>query len=173
MTAAWQAAMTRLYDLAAGRSKFLSNMGYSGDHLSRATAAQCRARLSAMCSVDLPEFGSWYVVDYAYVQPPQFGIAATNALLDVAYFLLTRGPWAWIAGGPMLGWHMSHWWTANKTRRIEVRTDLRPPQFNQDYGEPVCSCVEQPGAPGVFVRQWTRANVTINCNTMQGRIDLL
>ena len=49
---------------------------------------------------------------------PAYGIVAPNALLDVAFFLLTRGPWSWIAGGPMLGWHMSHWWTAGKARRI-------------------------------------------------------
>ena len=173
MTAAWQGAMDRLFSLAAERAKFVSNMGYSGDSLSRASAAQCASRLRAMCSPNLPAFGSWYTVDYAYVQPPVYGIAATNALLDVAYFLLTRGPWAWIAGGPMLGWHMSHWWTAGRARRIQFQADLRPQEFNADYGEPLCSCVEEEGAQGVFVRQWSKANVTVDCNTLQGRIDML
>jgi hypothetical protein len=67
----------------------------------------------------------------------------------------------------MLGWHMSHWWTANKTRPIGFR-DLRQPEFDLDYGEPTCTCVQQ--APGVFVRHWTLANVTVNCNTMQGSV---
>ena len=171
MTAAWQAAMARLFALAAQRGKFISNMGYSGDSLSGASAAQCAARLSTMCAAQAPQFGSWYVVNYAYVQPPVYGIAATNARLDVAYFLLTRGPWAWIAGGPMLGWHMSHWWTAGQARRIQFRNDLRPAEFNDDYGEPLCSCVQ--AAPGVFVRAWSKANVTVDCNAMEGRIDLL
>jgi hypothetical protein len=95
--------MGRLADLATQRSKFLSNMGYSGDSLSRASAEQCTSRLASMCSVDLPGQGHWYTVDYDYIQPPAFGIQAVNEDLDVAYFLLTRGPWAWIAGGPMLG----------------------------------------------------------------------
>ncbi len=172
MTSAWQAALARLYALAATRSKFLSNMGYSGDSLSRASSAQCAARLRGMCSnTSNPTYGSWYTVIYDYIQPPAYGIAAANARLDVAYFLLTRGPWAWIAGGPMLGWHMSHWWTANKTRRIQFRTDLRPAEFNADYGEPLCSCVE--AAPNVFVRQWSKANVTVDCNALEGKIDLL
>lgn len=171
MTADWQTAMTRLYALASDRNKFLSDMGYSGDSLSLTNSAQCTSRLNSMCSPGLPSFGSWYVVQYDYIQPPEYGITAPNALLDVAYFLLTRGPWAWIAGGPMLGWHMSHWWTQNKTRPIQFRTDLRPPEFNQDYGEPVCSCVEE--SPGVFVRYWTKANVTIDCNVLQGRIDMV
>ena len=169
MTAAWSAAMTRLYALADERGKFVGDMSYSGDSLSRASAAQCAARLTAMCDEGLPAFGVWYVVDYAYVQPPAFGVAATNAALDVAYFLLTRGPWAWIAGGPMLGWHMSHWWTAGRGRRINFREDLRPAEFDGDYGEPLCSCVQR--APGVFVRQWTKANVTVDCNAMEGRIE--
>ena len=170
MTSAWQGAMTRLYTMAAQRGKFLSDMGYSGDSMSGASAGQCASRLSAMCSDSSRSFGSWYVVNYAYVQPPVFGIAPANTLLDVAYFLLTRGPYAWIAGGPMLGWHMSHWWTANQTRPIAFRTDLRPAEFNNDYGEPLCNCAQT--SPGVFVRYWSKANVTVDCNTLEGIIEM-
>ena len=171
MTANWSAAMDRLFALASSQSKFISNMGYSGDYLSGSSAATCTARLATMCAPSLPVFGSWYVVDYVYVQPPTFGITAPNALLDVAYFLLTRGPWAWIAGGPMLGWHMSHWWTAGKKRPIAHRDDLRPAEFNRDYGEPLCSCV-QSATPGVFVRAWSKANITVDCNTLTATIDV-
>lgn len=171
MTSAWQDAMTRLYTMAAQRNKFLSDMGYSGDSLSGADTAQCITRLSAMCSPETVSFGYWYVVNYEYIQPPAFGIEAPNALLDIAYFLLTRGPYAWIAGGPMLGWHMSHWWTANKTRPISFRIDLRPPEFNEDYGSPYCSCAQE--SPGVFVRYWSKANVTVDCNALEGKIDMI
>ena len=171
MTANWSAAMDRLFALASSQSKFISNMGYSGDILSGSSAATCTARLATMCAPSLPVFGHWYVVDYNYVQPPTFGITAPNAVLDVAYFLLTRGPWAWIAGGPMLGWHMSHWWTAGKKRPIAHRDDLRPAEFNRDYGEPLCSCV-QSATPGVFVRAWSKANITVDCNTLTATIDV-
>ena len=170
MTADWQAGMDRLFAYADAQGKFISNMGYNGDSLSYSNTAQCISRLTTMCSANLPVFGHWYVVNYEYVQPPLFGITAPNAPLDVAYFLLTRGPWAWIAGGPMLGWHMSHWWTQGQARRIQFRTDLRPQEFNVDYGEPLCSCV-QTATPGVFARTWTKANVTVECNAMQGHIN--
>lgn len=64
---------------------------------------------------------------------------------------------------------MSHWWTAGQARRIQFRNDLRPPEFNGDYGEPLCSCVQK--APGVYVRAWSKANVTVDCNTLEGRMD--
>ncbi len=169
MTDSWHSAVNQLYDLASNRNKFISDMGYSGDYLSHDNTAQCTARLSSMCATDSPNFGSWYVVNYEYIQPPLFGIVAPNSLLDITYFLLTRGPWAWIAGGPMLGWHMSHWWTSNQTRRIDFHIDLRPQEFNDDYGVPSCSCTQE--APGVFVRYWSKANITVNCNTLTGQID--
>ena len=70
----------------------------------------------------------------------------------------------------MLGWHMSHWWTEGQARRINFREDLRPKEFNGDYGAPLSSCTQS--APGVFLRQWSKANVTIDCNALQGRIDV-
>ena len=70
----------------------------------------------------------------------------------------------------MLGWHMSHWWTAGQERRIQFRTDLRPAEFNRDYGVPLCTCMQT--TPGVFVRAWTRANVTVDCNAMRGSVEV-
>jgi hypothetical protein len=166
-TAAYNGAMSRLFDLVRVRNKFISVMGYSGDSLSTANAAQCAARLASACSATAPILGHWFVVDATYIQPPEFGIHFTNPVMDVAYFLLTRGPYAWIAGGPMLGWHMSHWWTANKTRRISFH-DLRLPEFNEDFGEPTCTCSQT--APGVFQRDWTKASVTVDCNVLKGSI---
>ena len=51
------------------------------------------------------------------------------------YFLLSRAQYAWIGGGTLQGWHMSHWFAANKTRPINFRDDLRAEGlFDNDYG---------------------------------------
>lgn len=172
--AGYTAAMSRLYEYIADKDKFLAggrDCGYSGDSMSTQSSASCTRKLSAMCSDTSPAFGQWYVVQYAYVPPPSYGITAPNPTLDVAYFLLTRAPFAWIAGGPMLGWHMSHWWTTGQSRRIHFRTDLRPPEFEEDYGVPTNNCTQS--APGVFTRAWSKALVEVDCNTLEGRINKL
>eukprot|EP00040_Diaphanoeca_grandis_P026411 m.147864 g.147864 ORF g.147864 m.147864 type:complete len:587 (+) comp30565_c0_seq1:106-1866(+) len=170
INADYNTAMARLKTMTAERNKFISIMGYNGDSISNTNSQQCISKLTSMCDNNStgPVFGSWYAVEYNYVQPPVYGIKDTNAVMDVAYFLLTRGPWAWIGGGSMLGWHMSHWWTANQTRRIQFQIDLRPPAFNDDYGTPTSSCAQT--TPGVFTRDWSEALITVNCNTLEGTI---
>ena len=170
MHKAYETAMGRLLAYIASRNKFLAggrNRGYFGDSMSIHNASTCASKMTAMCAA-APTFGQWYVVNYEYIDPPDYGVRPTNAVLDVAYFLSTRAPFAWIAGGHMLGWHMSHWWAANKTRRINFRTDLRPSEFNDDYGVPTGNCTQL--EQGVFTRRWSKANVTVNCNTLQGEI---
>ena len=43
-----------------------------------------------MCAAGAPVAGQWYAVNYNYIPAPAYGVAARNAALDVAYFLLTR-----------------------------------------------------------------------------------
>jgi hypothetical protein len=170
---AYSGAMAQLFQSIAHKGKFLAggrDQAYSGDKMSTSNSHACLAKLSSMCS-STPSFGQWYAVDYTYMPSPDYGIAPTNARLDVAYFLLTRAPFAWIGGGPMFGWHMSHWWAENKSRPITYRKDLRPPEFNADYGVPTSNCTAT--TAGVFQRQWTKAVVSIDCTSMEGTIDPL
>jgi hypothetical protein len=179
MMIAYNSAMTRLLQYLSDKKKFLAggrDCGYGGDSMSSQNTASCSAKLATMCGPNTPAHshsavqGQWYTVNYAYVMPPTYGVKATNAKLDVAYFLLTRAPFAWIAGGTMLGWHMSHWWTENKTRRIDFHLDLRPEEFNFDYGVPMGNCTQT--EEGVWSRRWTKATVTVDCNAMQGYIEM-
>jgi hypothetical protein len=170
--AAYGVTLSKLRAYISAQNKSLPGgrpMAYGGDMMSTHSAPSCKAKLASMCGA-IPRPGEWYAVNFGWVPPPRYGVKAVNSELDVAYFLLTRAPFAWIAGGPMLGWRMSHWFAENKTRRINFRHDLRPPEFNADYGEPMDNCTQT--APGVFTRMWSKANVSVNCNTMQGEINM-
>ena len=95
--------MKQLYTFIQSSSKFLAggrDCGYGGDSMSAQSAGGCKAKLESMCSPS-PVFGQWYTVNYNYIPAPHYGVEAPNALLDVAYFLLSRAPYAWIAGGSM------------------------------------------------------------------------
>jgi hypothetical protein len=40
-----------------------------------------------------------------------------------------------------------------------------PEQINWDYGEPVGLCKETAPNSGVFEREWTKAKISMDCNT--------
>lgn len=45
-----------------------------------------------------------------------------------------------------------------------------PEQINWDYGEPTELCKET--SPGVFTRDWTKATVSLDCNSWTPTITL-
>ena len=72
---------------------------------------------------------------------------------DLAAFLLVRGPYAWLGDG----------WQGC----VGEPTPL-PPQVFLDYGVPVGNTTQ--AAPGVFTRQWSKAQVTFDCNKYESAI---
>jgi hypothetical protein len=69
---------------------------------------------------------------------------------DLASFLLIRGPYAWLGYG----------WVG-----CDVNYEF-PAPLTFDYGVPQGICSETvPGQSGIFTRQWSKANITVNCNT--------
>lgn len=77
--------------------------------------------------------------------------------LDLAFFLTVRGPFWWLGYG----------WVG-----CSVPYDF-PAALNGDYGEPTGTCVETASGSGVFTRAWTKATSTVDCNTLEGRVELL
>ena len=74
---------------------------------------------------------------------------------DLANFLLIRGKFAWIGHG---------WKGCSKDYPF-------PPEFNQDYGVPVDDlCKETAPNSGIFVREWTKAHVTMDCSNWEPTI---
>merc|ERR1712232_1120269 len=68
---------------------------------------------------------------------------------DLANFLLTRGEYAWLG----------HAWKGCSHRYPF------PAALNLDYGEPTEICRETSEGSGVFVREWTKASIEMDCNT--------
>jgi len=89
---------------------------------------------------------------------------------DVAFFLLARGPYAWLGWGE---WGMT--WPFNPEPAHGELPPLpegvpRPALLDHDFGEPVGLCKEAETGPlnGTFVRRWTKAGlVTLDCNSFE------
>ena len=167
----WSETIFMLRDAVAKHGGYVAP-SYVGDAMSTQTTDQCSQILRRICTPgNAPQGPHMYTIWYDKIPSPHFGVRARNAPLDMAYFLLARGPHAWIGSGKILGWSLSHWWSTGKEREITI-SDFRPHElFDADYGEPVSQCVETvPYASGVFVRGWTNVNVTVDCGNMRGHI---
>jgi hypothetical protein len=96
--------------------------------------------------------------------PPRYGVRCAWPWVaptqDLAMFLLARGPYAWMGTG-WLGCH-APW---------EIP---RPPELELDYGEPSDAICREtiPGTSGVFVREWTKAHVQMDCGEWQGTVTM-
>lgn len=75
-------------------------------------------------------------------------------LQDIARFMLVRGPYSWMG----YGW--------------EGCITTPPPvvAYDHDYGQPKGHCAEV--SPGVFHRSWSKAEVTMDCNSFVANITL-
>jgi hypothetical protein len=92
--------------------------------------------------------GSW---------PLAFGAGAgvnptklTEVEEDVANFLLIRGKYAYLGNG----------WTG-----CGHFYEYPAEQFNADYGEPLGMAKETAADSGIFVREWSKATIKMDCNS--------
>lgn len=107
--------------------------------------ATCAADLRALCAEGSP--AQTRAMAYGFTTSDSKVLPELKA--DVANFLLTRGRYAWLG----------HGW------RGCSRTYLFPPELNADYGEPQGLCRETAPASGVFVREWSKATVQMDCKS--------
>eukprot|EP01049_Picozoa_sp_SAG25_P010231 SAG25_NODE_1097_length_4023_cov_1.143221_3_plen_177_part_00 len=99
------------------------------------------------------------VGDYTKKPPPYSGCKAVphSALsMDVAGFLLIRGDYAWIGHG---------WQGCGQPPADEGGGYPFPAEMNRDFGEPEGLCAEATPGGGVYTRSFTRAIVTMDCNS--------
>ena len=49
---------------------------------------------------------------------------------------------------------------------------FRPAELDADYGTPLGLCSESKQQPGMFVREWSKASVQLDCNTWEATIKM-
>jgi spore germination protein YaaH len=63
------------------------------------------------------------------------------------------------------------WWALTLLASAsDTGTASRPASWDVDYGTPLGLCNEASGKPGQFVREWTKATVTMDCAAWTGKI---
>ena len=77
-----------------------------------------------------------------------------NFAQDLAVFLLLRGPFAYLGFG---------WSGCNVVTAF-------PDELKADVGEPTGFCAETAPNSGVFTREWSKATVTMDCNSYVGTV---
>jgi hypothetical protein len=83
--------------------------------------------------------------------------------VDVTTFLLARREYAWL-GFSWVG--CSHGSVPGSGRGAYATSEL----VQRDYGVPTEICSES--APGVYQREWSKASVSLDCNTMTPTITM-
>ena len=91
------------------------------------------------------------------------GGSLTHFPMDLASFLVARGPYSWLGYGWMgcgCGWEHEG--------KMPCDIYQRPDAIDKDYGKPTGLCKE--GKAGVFTREWTKSTITVDCNDYSQKI---
>eukprot|EP01050_Picozoa_sp_SAG11_P009561 SAG11_NODE_909_length_6586_cov_11.216433_6_plen_214_part_00 len=109
---------------------------------------QCASNLRSLCNETAPP--QTRAMMYALSGPRGAPSNLTAVKQDLANFLLIRGPFAWLGHG---------WKGCSKEYPF-------PPEFNLDYGEPVDKvCKETAPNSGIFVREWSKSTIKMDCGS--------
>jgi hypothetical protein len=148
------------------------------------TYRNCAQKLRSMCSMDSP----------AQTRAMAYGLNGTSAhpsdvRNDLTNFLLTRGPFSWLGWG----WENApefQCWHSRTRPGCDQHGKLLPPrendtagcsrvytfpeEFNVDYGQPAAGaaglCKESAPGSQIFVREYSKATVQMDCRVFMGTI---
>ena len=118
------------------------------------TQSTCAAKLRQMCNATGHAKSHSHALFYSFSRPPPQ--VAQSLMQDLANFMLVRGPFAWLGSG----WHGCD--------QVYDRPALLD---SLDVGTPVGNCSETAPGSGVFVREYTKAKVAMNCSAWNGTIE--
>lgn len=119
-------------------------------------AAACATKLRGLCRPNAFPQTSTYLQQMTAARG-HAGWPIPFPLQDLAIFLLSRGEYSWLGYA---------WWGCGSPMNF-----TRPPYFDEDYGVPTGGvCAETGDGTGVFVRNYTKADVAMDCNTFTPEI---
>ena len=168
ITLEWNRTMTRVHQLLLNNNAYTWSL-IPGQENANAmplllTSTACVDLLQEACRED----SKWQQL------PLLFGLSVSSQhelvqlQQDLAFFQLARGPYAYLGWGV---WGMT--WPFNPERAHGALPPLPhgvplPKDLFQDYGEP--TGVWEEVYDGVFVRDWTKARVQLNCRSFEAQV---
>jgi len=123
----------------------------------------CTAWMREACNVDSRQQNSALLFEFTrktFHDP--FPLPAV--VEDVAMFLLSRGPFAWLG---------HNWMGCFGEYFAPNATAIRPAQVDVDYGTPIdTACKETSAGSAIFTREYSKASVEMDCNSFIGKINM-
>ena len=119
--------------------------------------ATCASELRLLCNSSSPQYTQRAML-YSFSPGGCKGDPSNLEFFeqDLAGFLLTRGPAAWLGHG---------WLDCSRNYSY-------PPALSADYGEPTGFCSESAPNSGIFNRDYTKATVKMDCNSWTGSVTM-
>ena len=152
LVAASQKSRDEMFNVTVAAGGYIFNHLYSPMPSNASDAASaCAPKLRGLCQRNaFPQTGT-YLMQFTAARGRN-GWPLPYPLQDLAIFLLSRGAYSWIGYS---------WWGCATPEEY-----TRPSFLDDDYGVPVSgTCVETGIGSGVFVRNYSKADVTMDCNT--------
>ena len=181
LTLAWNETMSAVEKYILDNNGYTWSLMYNQNNAnaapSRISNNSCASALRSACSKDSTffKYGNLFGITTPH-QVKNGTFIYPQLEIDIAFFLLARGPYAWVGYGV---WGMT--WPFNpEPRHGELPPQKyglpRPHLMDHDFGSPVdpsSTCVET-DVPGIFQRKWTKAGVVeLNCNTYTASFEKL
>lgn len=138
-------------------------------------STECTAFLDSACGLGPPAphlpaanlSAAWiFLIGYNFTADHKV-YSLTNFELDLALFLASRQEYWWLGytwQGCGCGWEYG------KNMPCGGEVYQRPPILDKDFGTPLGSCEETSPGSGVYVREWSKSTVTVDCNAYNSSI---
>lgn len=187
LTADYQSNMAALRDRTLSLGKFAWQLLWTGGPIDNIGSCGAYPLVSQKtCAADLRAYCN--ATSAPQVRAMMYGLSGqpegrnAGLLQDLANFLLIRGPFAWLVrflrpAPPAKSKNPAREKSPMLTQTLLLpnpqgwgwkgcsRDYYFPPEFHVDYGTPAALCGETAPNSGVFVRQFDKSTVQMDCNT--------